>query len=74
MPLWERKTWKSLFELFGPLDWKRQDFLIARVNQHQSIEKRPLDDFLLFRDPTEIMEDREEQILAKLGWDGRKAK
>lgn len=70
MPIWERETWKSLFEMFGPLDWKRADLLFARVNQYQAVGGSPLNDFILFRDPSEreSIEDKETELLAKLGW------
>ena len=60
-----------MFDVYGPLDWKRADLLIARVNQFQAVGSDPLKDFVLFRDPTErplSREERENEILAKFGW------
>ncbi len=71
MPIWERETWKYLFNMFGPLDWRRADFLCARVNQYQAMGDAQLKDFLLFRDPSEKGDDekdKEEELLKKLGW------
>lgn len=53
LPLWERECWRDVFALYGPLDWKREDFLFARVNQYQSVGGDPLKDFILFPDPSE---------------------
>ncbi len=39
-------------DVYGPLDWKRNDLLFASVNQYQTAEKIPLKEFILFRDPT----------------------
>lgn len=55
--------------MFGPLDWKRSDFLFASVNQYQAVEPAPLKDFMLFKDPTvKEPEQTEEELMAKLGW------
>lgn len=52
LPAWEREIWRSVFDLFGPLDWKRDDYLAARACQFQSTGSLPLKDFVLFPDPT----------------------
>ena len=74
LPRWELEAWRALFDMVGPLDWKRQDLLFARVNQYQSAEEAKLKDFLLFKDPT-IQDDpeqerreRELELLYKLGY------
>ncbi len=60
--------WQEAFELFGPLDWRRQDFLEARSNQYLSIESKPLKEFLLFDDPTaKEREQTEEDVFAMYG-------
>ena len=68
LPEWERSAWRSLFELVGPLDWKRSDILMARVNQYQAAGQEPLKSFILFKDPTEREKQSEEEILAALGF------
>lgn len=52
LPAWEREIWKSAFDLFGPLDWKRDDYWNARLCQFLSTGSTALDGFLLFPDPT----------------------
>lgn len=73
LPEWERETWKAVFTIYGPLDWKREDLLLARVNQYQAAGGSPLRDFILFRDPTEKAEERkqtEEDVLKAFGYTG----
>ena len=72
MPEWERRIWRDVFDLYGPLDWKRDDMLIARVNQYQAAERAPLKDFILFTDPTEreTGEQTEEDLLKAFGYTG----
>lgn len=69
LPQWERDAWRYVFDLFGPLDWKREDLLFARVNQYQAIGGEPLKNFILFRDPSEQEpEQDEEDLLKALGY------
>lgn len=70
LPEWERYCWKQLFSFYGPLDWRREDYLFARVNQFQSTGKTPLSEFILFKEPSERLEKRqtEEDVLAMLGY------
>lgn len=69
LPLWELECWKAVFMLYGPLCWKRNDYLIARVNQYQGIGDDALNEYLLFKDPSEKEPVRtEEEVLASLGW------
>lgn len=70
MPIWERETWKYLFRMHGPLDWRRDDFLFARVNQFQAMGDAPLKEFLLFTDPSEKEDEqqKEEELMRKMGW------
>ena len=72
LPQWEIQTWRYLFALYGPLDWKREDLLVARINQYQAIGGEPLKEFVLFRDPSEIVERRtEDDVLRAFGFDPR---
>lgn len=74
LPRWEIEAWRALFDIVGPLDWKRTDLLFARVNQYQSAEAAPLKEFILFGDPTVKEDDeksrreREKELLYKLGY------
>lgn len=74
IPRWELESWRFLFDLYGPLDWKRQDFLAARSYQFASVSDDPLKEFLLFRDPSykeptpeESRARREEKLLKAFG-------
>lgn len=63
-----------MFDVYGPLDWKRDDLRDARQAGLQSIEKKPLKDFILFGDPSykedpdEARREREKNILAAFGF------
>ena len=72
LPEWERYCWKQLFAYYGPLDWRREDYLFARVNQYQSTGKDPLKEFILFQEPAdrkiEKTKQTEDELLASLGY------
>ena len=70
LPQWERECWRAVFAQFGPLDWRRDDLLFARVNQFQAVGDDPLREFILFKEPDdrEAVEDREEALLRQLGY------
>lgn len=70
LPQWERECWRAVFAQFGPLDWRRDDLLFARVNQFQAVGDDPLREFILFKEPDdrETVEDREEALLRELGY------
>ena len=70
LPEWERKIWRDVFDVYGPLDWKRDDLLYARVNQYQAATSAPLRDFVLFRDPTEKGKEKqtEDDVLKAFGF------
>lgn len=73
LPQWERECWRDLFAAYGPLDWKRDDLLFARVNQYQSVGNDPLKEFLLFADPSEAennAKQTEDELMRKLGYVG----
>lgn len=62
-PRWELESWRFLFDVYGPLDWKRDDIRDARQAGLQSIEPKPLKDFILFPDPS--FEETEEEARAR---------
>ena len=72
LPEWEIVLWKSVFDLYGPLDWQRNDLLIARINQFQAAEPSPLRDFVLFEDPKDRKSGKntEDDILKAFGYRG----
>lgn len=49
MPEWEIAGWKMLFEVFGELDWRRDDYRDARRYFWKSGGRGTLDDYLLYR-------------------------
>ena len=51
MPEWEREGWRMLFEVVGPLDWRREDFRDARRIQWKAADAASLADFVLFPEP-----------------------
>lgn len=61
-----------MFDLYGPLDWQRNDLLIARINQFQAAESSPLRDFVLFEDPKDRKSGKntEDDILKAFGYQG----
>lgn len=71
LPEWERKTWRDVFDVYGPLDWKRNDFLFASVNQYQTAGDIMLKKFILFRDPTaKEPKQTETDFLKSFGYTG----
>ncbi len=75
LPQWERECWRDVFAQFGPLDWRRDDLLFARVNQFQATGGDPLKEFILFQEAgdRESREDREETLLRQLGYYDQKS-
>lgn len=69
LPVWEREIWRSVFDLFGPLDWKRDDYHAARACQFQSTGSLPLERYLLFPDPTLAREPTAAELWGGLGLD-----
>lgn len=59
-----------MFDYYGPLDWRRDDLLFARVNQYQATGDRPLSDFVLIKEPKDRIPEKrtEEDVLAMLGY------
>lgn len=73
LPRWEIESWRLLFDVYGPLDWKRDDVRDARQTALQSVEKLPIKDFLLFSDPSfkerpKTREEREQSVLQQFGY------
>ena len=64
LPRWEIEAWRALFDVYGPLDWKRDDLLTASILRQNSVEKLPLRDFILFNDPS-IKIDPEKERAAR---------
>lgn len=70
-PRWELDLWRYAFDIFGALDWRRDDFRHASTLQMLSAGGKPLADFLLFKDPTDLLREQEtddtESIMARFG-------
>lgn len=63
MPVWERAAWRSLFDVVGPLDWTRADWLDARALCAQTTGRSEPEDLLMFRLPEPTPTDRENEQL-----------
>lgn len=71
LPTWEKVGWRCLFDVYGPLDWKRIDLLFGRGYQYAAGDGvTPLDEFVLFRDPSAepTKREREAALMAALGY------
>ena len=70
LPDWEIEGWKSVFEVFGPLDWERQDLENARLYATQIVSEKGkrVDDFLLFTPLTKRNTLTEDDVLKALGF------
>lgn len=75
LPLWEVEAWRAFFDVYGPLDFKRNDLLFARLNQFNCADKDArLRDFVLFPDPSVKIDPaaernaREENLLRAFGY------
>lgn len=71
LPTWEKVGWRCLFDIYGPLDWKRLDLLFGRAYQYTAGDAvTPLDKFVLFRDISEqpTRQEQEAALLAALGY------
>lgn len=54
LPSWELDLWRSAFEVFGALDWRRLDLLFARLVQMQLAKPLTLRECVLFPAPEDI--------------------
>jgi len=65
----ERDMWGDFFDLYGPLDWRRQDLLNAQLCAYQSTESKPIKDFTLFAEPdiNEIGKTAEDRLFEAFG-------
>ena len=74
LPRWEVEAWRALFDVYGPLDWKRGDYLNASLIQSQCSERLPIREFILFTDPSVRIDpdaaraEREQNLLAAFGY------
>lgn len=60
-PEWEFTAWRVFFNVYGPIDYERQDYLNARDTYIQCAKKNEkIEDYLLFKKP-----ETEEQKTAK---------
>ena len=66
LPDWERIGWRMIFDVFGPLDWRRDDVLNAKIVQTQYEGGKPLRDFLAFGDPSYKRKEQTEEDVFKM--------
>lgn len=65
MPKWERVAWKAAFDVWGPLDWRREDLRDARQFALQTGDK--IEDCVLYSEPENKKESTVDDIMKKLG-------
>lgn len=65
-PLWERDLWRAIFEIYGPLDWQRDDLRTAQLISLQLTERRDLEDLTVYPNPARVLEkERARQAMSK---------
>lgn len=70
LPRWEVEAWRALFDVYGPIDWKRNDYNFAAWQRFNSVEERPLRDFMTFVDPSikrDLAQERNEREKKLMG-------
>ena len=68
LPEWERVGWKAAFDVWGPLDFERADWLDARqfaLNVADSKGKK-ISDYILYKSPKLCKPLTEEDVLRSL--------
>lgn len=66
LPKWERDLWRSVFDVFGPLDWRRDDLRFAQLVALQITERKSLEDLTIYPDPARLMErERARESMSK---------
>lgn len=78
LPIWELDLWRTAFEVYGPLDWRRLDLFEARSVQMQLTKPMKLKECVLFPAPEDMHEQElnakdkndltEEELLALFGF------
>lgn len=78
LPIWELDLWRTAFEVYGPLDWRRLDLFEARSVQMQLTKPMKLKECVLFPAPEDMQEQElnakdkndltEEELLALFGF------
>ncbi len=68
LPEWERVGWKAAFDVWGPLDWRRADWLDARqfaLNVADSKGKK-ISDYILYQSPEQCKPLTEDDVLRSI--------
>lgn len=66
LPKWERDFWRVVFDVYGPLDWRRDDLRFAQLVALQIAERKPLEDLTIYPDPARLLEkERARQEMSK---------
>lgn len=74
LPQWELDLWRSVFDVYGPLDWTRDDLRFASLVRTQVTRDVSLEDLTVYPDPRRLMEKErrrqemtKEDVLAQFG-------
>lgn len=73
LPISERLAWRELFDLVGPLDWRRDDYKAAASLKFQTTSDSNITDFVLFKEPESASAQHkreEEDVLRQFGYYG----
>lgn len=66
LPQWELDLWRSVFDVYGPLDWTRDDLRFASLVRTQVTGDVSLEDLTVYPDPRRLMEkERRRQEMSK---------
>lgn len=61
IPYWERLAWRDFFDVYGPLDWRRDDYRAAAALQ-AAVAGKDLRDFVLFPEPENVQKKKEQTV------------
>ena len=66
VPQWELDLWASVFQIYGPLDWTRDDLRFASLVRTQITDRVDIEDLTVFPDPARILaKERARQSMEK---------
>lgn len=68
MPEWERVAWKAAFDVWGPLDFERADWLDARqyATNLADVKGKKISDFILYQSPEARKPLTEDDVLRSI--------
>lgn len=56
VPQWELDLWRAVFQVYGALDWTRDDLRAASIVRTQIAERVDIEDLTVYPDPARILE------------------